>query len=84
MDNVEILGYFAGTLVMLSLLPQAIKSWKTKSTKDISLGRYVMYVAGLSLWIAYAFAIGSNPLMMMASVELLLALSILALKVKYG
>lgn len=34
---IDILGYVAGTLVVVSLLPQTIKSWKTKSTRDISL-----------------------------------------------
>ena len=84
MDNVDLLGYAAGILVVISLLPQVIKSWRTKSTKDISLSRYVIYIAGLVLWIAYALIIGNGPVALMNSVGLLLALCVLFLKLKHG
>jgi MtN3 and saliva related transmembrane protein len=84
MTYIDILGYVAGILVVISLLPQAIKSWKTKSTKDISLLRYIIYVTGLILWITYAILISNGPVAVMNSVGLVLALSILYLKLKYG
>ncbi|MBI5159240.1 hypothetical protein HY992_03915 [Candidatus Micrarchaeota archaeon] len=80
----DILRYTAGILVVGSLVPQAIKSWKTKSTKDISLSRYLIYIAGLILWIAYAVIIGNGPVALMNAVGLALALSILCLKLKHG
>jgi len=80
---VDILGYFAGVLVVISLLPQVIKSWKTKLTRDISLWRYVIYTVGLTLWITYAFIIKNGPVGIMNGIGLLLALSILGLKLKY-
>ncbi|MFA5930653.1 MAG: SemiSWEET transporter [Candidatus Micrarchaeia archaeon] len=84
MDSIDLLGYAAGTLVVISLLPQVVKSWKTKSTKDISLARYAIYITGLLLWIAYALLIGNGPVAMMNSVGLILAICVLALKLKYG
>ena len=81
---IELLGYFAGILVVGSLLPQTIKSWQTKSTKDISLWRYVIYVAGLILWVIYAIIIQNGPVAVMNSIGLVLALSILFLKIKHG
>ena len=84
MDWVSLLGYFAGILVVISLLPQVIKSWKTKSTRDISLLRYIIYIIGLVLWIIYALLIDNGPVGIMNGIGLLLALSILVLKVKYG
>ena len=84
MDYIAILGYVAGVLVVGSLLPQFIKSWRTKSTKDISLWRYIIYSVGLVLWIAYAALIGSGPVAVTNSVGLLLALGILYLKLRYG
>ncbi len=80
---VDILGYVAGTMVVVSLLPQTIKSWKTKSTRDLSLARYIIYSLGLVLWIVYAVVISNGPVALMNSVGLLLALSILFLKIKY-
>jgi len=81
---VDVLGYVAGILVVISLLPQAIKSWKTKLTRDISLLRYVIYVIGLILWVTYAFIIKNGPVGVMNGIGLLLALSILYLKIKHG
>jgi len=81
---IDILGYVAGILVVISLLPQVIKSWKTKSTKDISLARYIIYVSGLILWITYAVIINNGPVAIMNGVGLVLAVSILYLKIKHG
>ncbi len=84
MTGIDLLGYFAGALVVLSLLPQTIKSWKTKSTRDISLWRYIIYVTGLMLWITYALLIANWPVAVTNAVGLLLALFILILKWRYG
>jgi len=84
MELIDVLGYVAGTLVVISLLPQVIKSWKTKSTTDISLSRYIIYVIGLILWITYAIIIQNGPVGVMNGIGLLLASTILYLKIKHG
>jgi MtN3 and saliva related transmembrane protein len=84
MAYIDILGYAAGILVVLSLLPQVIKSWKTKSTGDISLARYIIYVIGLILWIVYAVIVQNGPVAVMNGIGLMLAVSILYLKLKHG
>jgi len=83
MELIDILGYIAGTLVVISLLPQVIKSWTSKLTRDISLWRYVIYVVGLVLWISYAIIIENGPVAIMNSIGLVLAVSILYLKIRY-
>ena len=84
MIYIDLLGYVAGILVVISLLPQAVKSWKTKKTRDISLLRYIIYTIGLILWIAYAIIIANGPVALMNTVGLILALFILLMKLKYG
>jgi MtN3 and saliva related transmembrane protein len=84
MTYIDILGYVAGILVVISLLPQAVKSWKTKSTRDISLWRYLIYITGLILWITYAAVIQKGPVVVMNGVGLVLCISILYLKLKHG
>lgn len=83
MELIDLLGYIAGMLVVLSLVPQVVKSWKTKSTRDISLLRYIIYIIGLILWIMYAVIIKNGPVAVMNGLGLLLALSVLILKLKY-
>ncbi len=83
MDSITFLGYLAGFLVVISLLPQTIKTWKTKLTRDISLWRYIIYVIGLILWITYAILTKNGPVAVTNSVGLILALIILGLKIRY-
>lgn len=80
----EIVGFVAGILVAGSLLPQVIKSWKTKSTNDISLGWSKISLCGQATWIVYGVLITSYALIVMSSVTLVMALSIFYLKLKYG
>ena len=84
MVNFELIGYLAGFIVAISLTPQLIKAWKTKSTKDISIAWILMYLTGLSLWVFYGFGIGSFPLMITVTIEALMAISLLILKIRYG
>ncbi len=83
MEYIDILWYVGWTLVVASLVPQVIKSRKTKLTRDISLRRYIIYAVGLILWITYAIIIQNGPVAIMNSAGLVLALSILYLKVRY-
>ena len=84
MAYIDLMGYLAGILVVISLLPQTIKSWKTKSTKDLSLWRYIIYCTGLIIWIGYAVIINNGPVIIMNTLGLILTLSILYLKLKYN
>ncbi|MBI5794539.1 hypothetical protein HZA87_05700 [Candidatus Uhrbacteria bacterium] len=81
---VSFLGYVAGALVVISLLPQTIKTYKTKLVRDISLWRYIIYVVGLILWITYAVIIHNGPVAVTNSIGLLLALCILWMKISYS
>lgn len=80
----EIVGYLAGFIVAIALSPQVIKAWKTKSTKDISITWNLTLITGLILWVVYAIANAVVPLAIFASVEALMATSLLILKMKYG
>ena len=82
--NSEIVGFIAGILVASALLPQVIKSWKTKSTQDISLGWSITSLAGQIMWIVYGLLIASYSLVIMSSITLVMALSVFYLKLKYG
>ena len=84
MVNIELIGYLAGIFTAVSLTPQVIKSWKTKSTKDISILWNLIYLIGLILWLAYGIGISSMPMIVTISFESALALSLIILKIRYG
>ena len=83
MNYIDLIGYAAGIIVTLSLIPQTIKSWRTKSTGDLSLARYTTYTIGLLLWVVYGWFTKDYPILITTGVSTLLALSILFLKLKY-
>lgn len=79
----EIFGHIGGLLVAVSLIPQVIKSWKTKSTTDISIIWTSLMAAGLVFWIIYGYHIMSVPLLVFSTIELALTVSVLMLKLRY-
>lgn len=83
MDTASILGYFAGALTTISFVPQVIKIWKTKSTKDISLITFIAFCLGVFLWMVYGIILRSLPVIIANSIGLVLGLIILILKIKY-
>lgn len=83
MDSIEILGMVAATITTAGFVPQVLKIWKNKSTKDISLNMYLLLALGLVLWLVYGIAIESLPVILANGITLLLVLSIVGLKLKY-
>jgi len=78
-----IIGYTASVLGLLAFLPQAVKTVKTKQTKDISLGMYVVFWIGVLGWLIYGIRLGDPPVIIVNSVVLTLASIILFFKIKY-
>ena len=81
--NVTIIGLLAGTLTTIAFLPQVIKTWKTKSTKDISLGMFLTFCTGVLLWIIYGILVKDIPVVIANIATLSLASTILWFKLKY-
>ena len=76
----EILGLIAAILTTVSFLPQVIQVVKTKNTKSISFGMYLMFVLGVLLWILYGFLIGNKPVFIANLITFFLAFIILVYK----
>src|SRR3990167_8723611 len=55
MKITTVIGLIAATITTLSFIPQLIKTWKLKETKDISLLMFVTLGVGIILWIIYGF-----------------------------
>ena len=83
MTSITWIGLLAGTLTTISFFPQMLKTWKTRSTKDISLGMFLMFCAGVLLWIIYGFFLKDIPVIMTNVATFSLAFPILLLKLKY-
>lgn len=79
----DILGLIAGTLTTIAFLPQLLKTWRTKSAKDISLVMMITFCIGVFLWMIYGIFIQAFPVILTNIVTLILGLLIIILKIKY-
>jgi MtN3 and saliva related transmembrane protein len=83
MNFVTFLGLLAATLTTLSFVPQVIKTWKTKSAQDFSVGMLIAFCLGVFLWLIYGIYISALPVILANAITLLLAGIILFFKVKF-
>lgn len=83
MDFITILGLVATTLTTSAFLPQMIKTWRTKSAKDVSLQMLVTFCIGVFLWLIYGIYLQGLPIILANLFTLILNLIILWLKIKY-
>jgi MtN3 and saliva related transmembrane protein len=77
------LGLVAGTLTTIAFLPQVLKAWRSRSTRDVSLSMFAILCAGVALWLVYGVLVGDLPLILANAVTLGFAGSILVLKLRY-
>ena len=78
------MGLLAAFCSTAAFLPQVVKTWRTRSTKDISIVMFMVLVIGILLWLAYGIMIQDIPLIVANSVTLLFAGTILFFKLKHG
>ena len=83
MEFHTIIGLIAGFCTTAAFLPQVIKTWKTKSAKDLSLGMYSIFCTGIVLWLAYGILISDLPIILTNIASLTLASSILYFKLRF-
>ena len=81
--NLEWTGYVAAMLTTLAFVPQALKTIRSRDTRGLSLGMYVVFTIGVGFWLAYGIALESWPMILSNVVTLGLAAVILAMKLKY-
>ncbi len=80
MQITTLLGALAALLSTASFAPQAWKIIKSRETKDISTGMYLLTVAAFALWISYGIGLRQWPLIASNTICLLLSAFILLMK----
>jgi MtN3 and saliva related transmembrane protein len=82
MSSLTMIGLLAAACTTLAYVPQVVKTWRTRSTEDISLHMYLLMVTGVALWLVYGLALGNGPLIAANGATLALAASILYVKLR--
>jgi MtN3 and saliva related transmembrane protein len=84
MAAIDLVGYVAATLTTVAFLPQVVRVWRSKSTKDLALPTLLSFIAGVAIWLIYGLLVTSAPIIAANAVTLVLNLIILRFKFKYG
>ena len=84
MDWTLWVGLLAGFLTTVSFVPQIQKIWKTKSAEDVSRKMFLAVALGVALWLVYGIALKQWPIIIWNSISLVLAITILVLKHRFG
>lgn len=77
----EIFGWLAAVFTTLIFVPQIIKAYSTRMTRDISMLMLVLAVIGNALWLAQSILISNTPLIVCAS--LIIIMSVVLITFKY-
>jgi MtN3 and saliva related transmembrane protein len=77
------IGYAAAFCTTSAYVPQVLRVWRTRSTRDISLKMFLVLVTGLSLWLTYGLWKGELPIIVANGATLVLAGTILFFKLRY-
>ena len=82
--STDLIGMVAGTLSTVAFVPQVWRVWKTRSARDLSLPMFLIFTAGVALWFVYGLLLGALPIIVCNGLTLLLAGTVLAMKLRFG
>ena len=76
---IEFIGFLAAFCTTIAFI--ALKVWKTRSTKDISLMMFVIFSFGVLSWLVYGLLIFNLPIIVANMITLTLSIYILINKI---
>jgi len=78
------LGYVAGVLTVSSFLPQVVRSWRTRQTRDLSLGMFALLTTASALWMTYGIVTMDIPIIITNALMVALNGAIAVAKIRYS
>jgi MtN3 and saliva related transmembrane protein len=80
----EFLGFVAGILVTVALVPQVVRVFRLKSAVEISLPFTILLLVGMFCWLGYGILYQLFPIILWNAVGAGLVATLLSAKLKYG
>lgn len=84
MSTVTLIGLLAGSLTTLAWLPQVLKAFHTRSTKDFAWSWFALFGSGVGIWLVYGFLAAAPAVIAANALTLLLILALAGLKARHG
>ena len=80
---IKIIGFLPAFTSTISLIPQLVQSYRTKSVNDLSIWMLWNFIISSVLWLLYGMMISSYAVLVTNLIMVLFSVWILALKLKY-
>ncbi len=81
--TITLVGSVSAALTTAAFVPQVARVWRLRDATDISFSTFAIFSVGLVGWVGYGVLVSSVPIVAANAITLVLALAILALKVKF-
>ncbi len=78
------IGFIAGGLVTLGIIPQLIRIFKLKSAHDVSALFNIFLLLGMTFFLAYGILLSLMPVIIWNAIGMVLVTAVLYGKWKYG
>ncbi|MAN58235.1 MAG: hypothetical protein CMC08_00185 [Flavobacteriaceae bacterium] len=83
MELTSIIGYVAGLCTTVAVVPQLVKSWRTKTVRDVSPLMFGTLITGVGLWTVYGILKNDVPIIATNGVSLALNMVMLYFMVRF-
>ncbi len=80
MISPDVYAYIGGLAAMVSFVPQVIKTWQTKSSRDISWLMIIVTMISVGGYELYALSLGLLPVVIMNGIFLVTVVALAGLK----
>lgn len=81
--GVAYVGYAAGVLTVLSLVPQVVRTYRTRKADGLSWGLVVLLVLSGALWLVYGVLASLPPVILTNAGVVLLAGALVVAKARF-
>lgn len=78
------IGTLAGVVSTICWLPQTLRTWRTRQTKDLSLSTNLLVLLSVTLWLIYGIMLAAWPMVVANAIAIALVGSIIVAKLKFG
>ncbi|WP_432448152.1 SemiSWEET family sugar transporter [Aliiroseovarius marinus] len=79
-----LIGSLAGIVSTICWMPQTLRTWRTRQTKDLSLSTNLLVLLSVTLWLVYGIMLGAWPMVIANAIAMALVGSIIVAKLKFG
>jgi len=83
LPTTDLIGYIAGALTTFAFVPQVVRLYRLKHSRDISLPTFSMFAMGVIFWLTFGILDRSWPVIAWNCVTLVLVITVVILTIKY-